>query len=449
MSREYLFEKESIPKLMAKLCIPAVTTILIMIIYNMADMFFVGQTGNAMQVAAVSLSAPIFSLLSALGTLIGGGGCTAIAIALGKKDEKKARSVTAFCFYFSLLLGFLFMIAILIGINPILKMIGTSEATRHFTKDYLQILYLGAPVILFSSVSGNLVRANGAAKESMIGSILGSVVNIILDPILILGFRIGVKGAAIATVIGYIASFIYFIRYFRKHNDSFSLNCKNVSLKPDFSWRILYLGLPTSLGVTLMSISNVFANNILVSYGDAAVAASGIAGRISMIIGMLQMGICMGIQPALAYNHGAKNLNRMKSLIKTTAIVTITLGSLLTGLGWLFKEPLVIAFVNDNEVLRFGQQMIIGNLIAGPIIGLFYLSTGCLQSIERAGLATFTSLLRQGIIYIPLLFALNKLAGLNGIIFSHAVADIISTIIGIGICGFTYKKLLRKDSELV
>ncbi|MFV0363665.1 MAG: MATE family efflux transporter [Suipraeoptans sp.] len=449
MNRENLFEKESIPKLMIKMCIPAIISILIMIIYNMADMFFIGKTGDAMQVAAISLSAPIFSILSAIGTLIGGGGCTAIAVALGKKNTEKAKSMTVFCFYASLVIGFGFTIIILLGIEPILNVIGTSEMTRAFTKDYLQTIFLGAPIILFSSVSGNIVRANGASKESMFGNLLGSLTNIVLDPIFILAFGLGVKGAAIATIIGYTLSSIYFVIYFRKHRDSFSFKLKHLSFKPDVSWKILYLGLPTALGVVLMSVSNIFTNNILVSYGDAAVAASGIAGRISMVIGMLQMGICMGIQPALAYSHGARNLARMKEIIKTTAIVTITLGTALTILGWIFKGPLVVAFVNDAQVLHFGQRMIIGNLIAGPVIGLFYLSTGYLQSIEKAGVATFTSLLRQGIVYIPVLLIMNATFELNGIIFSHAIADILSTGVAVLICASTYRGLVKqKDSNV-
>ena len=195
------FEKDSIWSLIAKNGIPAMLTMVIVIIYNLADTFFVGQTHNDMMVAAVSVAAPIFTLLITIGTLIGSGGCSIISRAIGSNNKEISKQTSSFCFYVSILIGIIFALLLLISCEPILYLIGATDNTIHLASVYLRIIAVGSPFIIFSNTMANVIRADGAAKESMIGNMIGTIINIILDPVMILLLNFGIAGAAVATVI--------------------------------------------------------------------------------------------------------------------------------------------------------------------------------------------------------------------------------------------------------
>lgn len=444
MNKEELFEKESILKLMGKLCVPSTVTILVMIIYNMADMYFVGQLGNPLMVASISLTMPLSSILSAIGTLIGGGACTAMAINFGKKDYATIKQMSSFCFYISIVLGILYTLVMMVFHPQILELIGTSPDTYAHTRTYMCTLFLGAPIILLCSVFSNAIRSTGAAKDAMVGNLIGTITNIILDPILIIFFNLGLKGAAIATIIGNTFALIYYMRYIIKnHSASFSFRIKDFTLRPEISIEILSLGIPTALGVLLISISGIIKNNAFKSYGDIVIAASGIIGRITMIIGMLQIGITTGIQPAIGYNFGSKNLKRINEIVKTTAITTFTIGFVLTVLGRIFGDKIIAAFINDADVIEVGKTLIVGSLISGPIVGWSNLSINYLQAAQKAKIATLLSTLRQGIIFIPVLYLMHNMFGLMGVVYSNAISDIIATIISVSVCYTIYRRQIK------
>ena len=443
MEKTDRFTSEPIWKLIAKMCIPAIVTTLVVVLYNMADIFFISKTGDTAQVAAISLISPIFAILSGLGALIGSGGCAALSIVLGRRDEEQARKISSFCCYFSLGASLLFSIVVLCAMTPVMSFIQASPETEGYARTYLTWICVGAPFIVFSSAFANIVRAEGAVKESMIGNGIGSILNIILDPILILGFNMGVAGAAIATVIGNMASVVYIVLYIRSKKSRLSIHPRQFTFSRNISLKVISLGMPTAIGILLMSISNLITNTFVSGYGDSALAARGVAGSIGMIISMVQMGICMGIQPAIAYNFGAENLKRVIAIVKRTALLTVTVGSALSVICWFARTGFMASFINDAEVIGFGQQMVMGSIVSGPVFGLFYLATGILQSIDKASYATLTSLLRQGIILIPILLLLNAIAGLSGVIFAQAVADVVATVIGVGLCFTQYTRITR------
>lgn len=427
---EEMLQKESMGKLLAKMCIPSVIIMVVIVIYNMADIYFIGKTNDYNKIAAVSMSGPMFSVLQAIGTLFGGGGMVALATALGKEDESKVRKITSFCCYGSIIIGLLFAIAVNVFAYPLVLVMG---ATSQFMEDmivYIRILAIGAPVILFANVFGNIVRADGSAKESMIGNIIGTVCNIILDPILIMGLHMGVAGAAIATVIGNLLNCIYLVSYIIKNQKKFSLKWQDFSMKQGLPWEIVSLGFPLAASTILMSFASMIQNKLLVGYGDVVVAASGVAGKVGMLIAMVIMGICMGVQPAIAYSYGSGNKKRMGEIIKSTGILAVVTGTILTVVCFIFRNPMVAAFIQDDTLISFGQKMVIGGIITGPVYGLYQLSASFLQSTGKVSYASFVSLLRQGIVFIPLIFLLNILFGLNGLIFAGAVSDVISVVIG-------------------
>lgn len=300
------FEKEPIWRLIVKNGVPSMVTMLVVIIYNLADTFFVGQTHNDYMVAAVSVAAPIFTLLITVGTLIGGGGCTIISNALGGRDVGRARRTSCFCFYASLGIGVVLAAILLVWCEPVLRIAGATDNTIGMAGTYLRIIALGAPFIVFSNTMGNLIRADGAAKQAMIGNMIGTVVNIVLDPVMILAWDWGIAGAAIATVLGNVLACAYYLVYVLRHRDG-AMSCvpSAFTLRREISVPVFSIGLPGALGNLLMSFSNIIMNLFLVPYSDSAVAAMGVAMKIGMIVAMIQMGLCMGVLPILAYNFGS------------------------------------------------------------------------------------------------------------------------------------------------
>ena len=427
MGNEKLFRDESIGKLILKTSLPSVLIILMMLIYNMADIFFIGQTGDALQVAAVSLSGPLLSILSGLGTLVGAGGCAAIATAWGKGETQKVRSMSSFCGWGAIAMGLVFALVFFAAQQPILKGIGTSGETLAFTQSYLRIIGAGAPLMIFSSAMANVVRGQGAVKESMTGNILGNVVNILLDPLFISVFGWGVAGAAFATVIGNGLSSLYFLRFLTGKKSVLSMDLKDFSLKPAVSLKVLSLGLPTAFSVLLMSLSSILVNNIAAAYGDRVIAAMGVAGRVGMLVSMVQMGICMGVQPAVSYNFGARLFGRMNALLKRTLCITLGMGSLLTALVYFGRTPMVAFFLDDQEVIRLGESIVAISMVTGPIFGIGQLCTIYLQSTDKASMATVASVLRQGLFLLPAVLILNRAFGLTGLLWSSVVADLLST----------------------
>lgn len=440
-NNEELLQKAAFPKLILHLCIPTIVIMLVMVLYNMADTYFIGKTNDPYKIAAVSLCGPIFSILSGLGTLLGSGGCTVISLSLGQKHYDRIKAVTSLCFYGALALGFLFLIAANLNITAIARLIGSDQDTVAYTASYLRIIACGAPVILFTNVFANLIRADGAAKQSMMANGLGTIVNIVLDPVLIMGLHMGVAGAAIATVAGNVVSAVYLLYYVLRKQKLFSLRPGDVSLTKDTVLPVLTLGMPLACSTILMSCSTMLMNNVLVSYGSVTVAANGVAGKAGMLISMLQMGICMGMQPAISYNCGAGAYTRMRRIVKHTGVLTVATGTLLTCICFLCRQQFVTAFIDHAEVIALGQKMIVASMLIGPFYGLYQLSTTFLQATGKAGFATVVSLLDKGAVFIPMLYLLNALFGLDGVIYTAAVTDMISILVGGALCLYWNKKL--------
>ncbi len=437
------FENDSVWRLILKNGIPAMLTIVIVIAYNLADTFFVGQTHNDMMVAAVSVAAPIFTLLITVGTLIGSGGCSIISRALGSKNEKRARQTSSFCFYASIFIGIIFAAVLWIGCNQILELIGATDKTIDMAAIYMKIIAIGAPFIVFSNTMANIIRADGATQESMIGNIIGTVLNLLLDPIIILGLQWGIAGAAAATVFGNICACVYYAVLLRRRKSA-ALSCswKDFTMNPRISVPVFSIGLPGALSNLLMSVSNIIMN-IFLPYGDHAVAAMGVAMKVGMIVAMLQMGLCMGVLPILAYNFGSGKTQRVKETIRKTGTICVGLGSAATLICFLTAHSLVKDFVTETETISLGVRMVYAIILSGPVLGLFFLTTNVMQAAGRSLLPTVVSLSRQGIVYVPCLYLFHAVWGLNGIIFTQAVFDMAATVLAVALCGY----LLRKDAQ--
>lgn len=447
-SNKQLFEEAPVSKAVAVMAIPTMISMLVVVIYNMADTFFIGQTGDPMQVAAVSLATPVFMVFMALGNLFGIGGSSAISRALGEKKIERARQISSFCCYGSLGLGIIMSLGFLVGMNGILKLIGASENTIGFARDYLTYIAFGGPFIMFGTAFGNILRGEGAAKESMIGNMIGTVTNIVLDPIMILMLGWGVVGAAVATVIGNIAASAFYLLYFLRKKSSLSIRLKDFHMGDRIAAGVMSIGIPASLNNILMSCANIVLNQVLISYGDTPVAAMGVASKANMLVVLLQIGLCAGIQPLIGYNYGARNKKRLLDVFKFTGLCAVIIGTLLTAVMVVARQTVIRAFIDDAEVIAYGIQMVIALQLSGPVLGILFLCINTIQGMGKAIPSLVLTICRQGLVFIPLVYILNGMFGLDGVVYAQAVADFISIVLSLVICLGIFRKMDQVNAAI-
>lgn len=323
--------------------------------------------------------------------------------------------------------------------NPVLSLFGANAETYEFAKGYTFHISYGAPFIIWSAAASFIVRAEGASKEAMIGSMIGTVANIILDPVFISVFGMGTAGAAIATTIGNILASAYYLWYFLKKSRVLSVRWKDFKMKNGILAGICSSGFPTAIFSALMSVSTIVLNQLLVEYGNAPVAAIGIVFKANMFITFLQMGLANGVQPLLGYNFGAGNIKRFREVESYTKKCCLAAGVLATVLFFVFREPVIRLFISDEKVISYGVKMLTAYMLSGPAIGFLFVNMNCMQSVGRAFPAAVLSVLRQGILLIPLLYVLRYLFGLDGVILGQSLTDYIAVLLS----AFLWRKIRK------
>ena len=438
------FEQQSAGKLLLTMCLPAVIIMVVMTVYHMTDLFFIGQLGDVTQLAAVSLVSPAIGIQSVFGTLIGGGGCAIIARRLGEKKGGE-REIAGSCLLLSLASGGLYAAVLLAGIGQLLPLLGVSEQAAPFARQYLTIAAISTPAVVFSTAFGNIIRAEGAARQSMTANLLGTLTNILLDPLFILVFGMGVTGAALATALGNLLSALYLVCYLRSAKSRLAPTltkhgCRT-SLIP-----ILTLGLPSALGNLLMNLAGGIQNRMLTGYGDQAIAAFSVGGKAAMVVAMVGMGIAIGIQPVLGYFWGAGNRQRLAGMLRASTITAVACTSLLGGCCLLFAPQLVHLFTTDPQTSELAIKVTRAALVTAPLLGGYYLSGNLLQAAGRALPATIASILRQGLVLIPVLLAAKLLGGLEGIVWSSAISDLLSSAAAILMTFSVYRHRFHRET---
>ncbi len=447
MDNQDMMKNTPVWKLIVKLCVPTVIMTLVMALYNMTDIFFVGLTKNSSMVSALSVCMPVFMIVQAFGSLIGGGGSTAIAIALGRGQDEKIRKFSSFCCYASIIIGLCIAVIGNVFTSQIVKLLGSADTYASYASSYLRIICAGSPIMIFSYSFVNIMRADGSAKESMVANLSGTITNIILDPVFILALGMGAAGAAIATVIGNAVSLVLAIRHISKHAKAMSLNIKNFTLKKEISLKTLSLGLPTAAGTLLVSVAYTVMNNLLVVIDENATGAFGVCRTIMLMSTMIQMGISMGMQPAISFNYGDKNMRRVKEITLKTGLLTVIFGICVAAVCISARSAVLKLFLSDENVLNYTNVMLVGCLCTAPIYGIYEQSYAFLQAIDRAVYGTIVTLLRQGIVLIPVMLLLNKIGGFNALIFSFAVTDVIAAAVGLLLSVYWYRKTCAKISN--
>lgn len=428
-----IFENAPVRKAVLQNALPAMAAMLMVLIYNLADTFFIGQTHDDLQVAAVSMATPVFLLFMALGTVFGIGGTSVISRALGEGRREYAKKVCSFCMWSCVAVGIVMSALFLTFMDYILILVGASANTWEYTKTYLIIVSISGPFVLIANCYSNIIRAEGKSGKAMMGQVIGNLLNVILDPVMILGFGWNIAGAAIATVIGNVAGAVYYIFYFLRKKTILSISIKDFSIKEGIMYETLVIGVPAALGSLLMSVSNIVMNGQMAKYGDMAVAGVGVAMKVTMITSMLCIGLGQGVQPLLGYCVGAKKWSRYKKALRFSLIFAFLLSSFLTLICYIFINPIVSVFLTEAEAFGYGASFSRILLCTSFLFGVFYVLLNALQAAGAAREALVVNISRQGLIYIPAMFFLGALFNEAGLIWAQPVADILSLALAVAL----------------
>lgn len=443
-----IFEKAPVRKAVLQNALPAMAAMMMVLIYNLADTFFIAQTHDALQVAAVSLATPVFLLFMAVGTIFGIGGVSVISRAMGEGRKEYAKKVCSFCMWCCIVIGIIMSVLFLTFMDQIIALVGASADTWEYAKTYLVIVSLSGPFVLISNCYSNVIRAEGQSGKAMMGQLIGNLANVILDPIMILVFKWDIAGAAIATVIGNVIGAVYYIYYFLRGGSSLSISLKDFSAKDKIAYNVLMIGIPAALGSLLMSVSNIIMNAQMTKYGDMAVAGVGVAMKVTMMTGMVCIGLGQGVQPLLGYCVGAKKWDRYKNALNFSLLFAFVLSTVLTIICYIFTNQIVSAFLTNSAAFEYGVTFSRILLSTSFLFGVFYVISNAIQACGAATEAFIVNISRQGIIYIPALFLLGTLFQETGLIWAQPVADVLS----LALASFLYvrkvKVLLKNDKVL-
>ncbi len=428
-----LFESASVPKAYMKLALPVVLSMMVSLVYNMVDTYFIALTGKQELVAGVSLAAPIFTLMIAFGDIFGLGGSSLISRLFGEKREEEAKRASAFCLWAAIGFGIFVTIVLLVFRTPILKLLGTDAATFEYASEYYTWIAVGAASIILGLVPSNILRTEGLAMQAMAGSILGSIVNIILDPVFIFGLGQGAAGAAMATVIGNVIADVYYIYVMNKKAKRLSVSLKEIKIPGTMIRDILVIGIPASITNLMQSIMIMITNHYLIAYGTDKVAAMGIALKANMISAFILVGFAFGGQPLVGYNYGAKNQKRLKEILRFAYLFEAGLALVFTILISIFAPFIIKIFMNQSDIITNGAMMLRFQQLGMVFMAITLVSTCVCQSVGSAAGAFALSISRQGVIYAILLIVLKSVFGYTGIIATQACADVVTALIAIGI----------------
>lgn len=443
-----IFRDAPVPKAVLSNVIPSIISMLMVLVYNLADTFFIGQTNNAYMVAAVSIATPAFLIFMAVGMLFGIGGTSLISRMLGEGKRDYAKNASSFCFWSGLTIGIIAMICIWIFVEPVCRLIGASNDTLTYTIQYLSIVAAGIPFLIISNMFSNIIRAEGNAQKAMMGMIIGNMINIVLDPVMILGFGWNVVGAAVATVLGNVFSSVFYIVHLLSKNSLLSIHIKDFKARDRIAAGVLAIGIPASLNSVLMSVSNIFINNLMAKHGDMAVAGLGVAMKVNMIVVMLLIGLGTGIQPLLGYCFGARNKERYIAVLKFSVILALCMSAVMTVICYCGAGPLVRAFLEDADAFRYGMSFARIYIVSGPILGLLFVFINAIQSMGAAIPSLILSVSRQGLLYLPILFTINAFFNTpEHLAMTQPMTDYLATALAIILFLIAYRKYFGSSDK--
>ena len=435
MNKKELFESERPSKALAIMAIPTVASQLVVLLYNLADTWFIGRTNNPYMIAASSIALTVYLVFASLSNVFGVGGGSLMVRLLGEKKPDDAGKVASYSVLWSSVTGIILSILVFIFMTPILKLLGASDNTLEYGKQYLLYTSVigGVPTIL-SMCMPQFLRNSGYSKEAGIGIGLGSLLNIILDPIFmfeLLPEGKEVLGAAIATCISNIISMIYFIiMYLKVRNETvLSIPRRFEKIGHENKKSLYSVGIPAAISVFLFDFVTIIINRIASSYGDIPLASMGIVLKLERIPINTGLGICLGMVPLIAYNYGAKNYERMNQIFKVARKTLIIFSLICVAIAWIFAEELVGVFISDEETVRIGVDFLKGRCFIFPFMLMGYLIVNYMNAINKGMISFALAILRHLILIVPIMLFMNKLWGMKGFTWSQLVADVINAVI--------------------
>ncbi|MFR8126344.1 MAG: MATE family efflux transporter [Acutalibacter sp.] len=444
-----LFESMPIPRAVMKLAIPTVLSSLVMVLYNLADTYFVGMLNNAVENAAVTLAAPLLLAFNAVNNLFGVGSSSMMSRSLGKKDYETVYRSAAFGFYCSIFAGLLFSIAYTVFQVPLLNLLGATEETLGATIGYARwTVTFGAVLTILNVVLAYLVRAEGAAMHASIGTMSGCFLNILLDPIFILpwGLNMGAEGAGLATFLSNCVACLYFfvLLYVKRGRTYVCVNPKMFSFKRHIVVGVCAVGIPASiqnlLNVTGMSVLNNFTS----AFGSNAVAAMGIAQKINSVTVQIALGLSQGIMPLISYNYASGNIKRMKKTFFFTARIALVFLVLMEIAYYAGARTWVGLFMQDQQIVDYGARFLRGFCLGMPFLAIDFLAVGVFQACGLGKNAFLFAILRKVVLEIPALFILNALFPLYGLAYAQFAAELVLAIAAVIVLARLFRRLERR-----
>lgn len=425
-----MLANEPISTLMWKLSLPASVGMLVNALYNIVDTIYIGHGVGAMGIAGLSIAFPVQMILGGTGAMLGMGAASVISRNLGAKNYKRAEVAFGNNLFLIALLGSLISLIGTLFTGTILRTFGATDSILPYAMDYMSVIFLGAPLIIFSMSMNNVIRSEGAAKIAMLSMIIGAVGNIILDPFFIFVLDLGIRGAAMATVLSRLLVIGWVFFYYSSGKSVLFFSVKYLKPVPGIMKEILLIGFPAMLRHGSTSFVFGMVNQLAGFYGgDTAIAIFGILNRVVMFGGMPMVGISQGMQPILGYSYGAGYFHRAREVIKKSAIIATSFSILITLLLFLFPEAVITLFTSDPGLLEKGPVAMRMMTCGFFVIGFQMIGGTLFQAIGKALPSFVLNTSRQILLLIPVLLILPRYLGINGVWLSFPISDILSTVI--------------------
>lgn len=453
IEKSQLFEKTSIPQAVMKLAVPTVISSLVMVIYNLADTYFVGMLNNPIQNAAVTLAAPVLLAFNAVNNLFGVGSSSMMNRSLGKKDYDTVCRSSAFGFYSALICGILFSVLFTVFKTPLINILGADAENSAATGEYLKwTVTCGAAPAILNVVLAYLVRAEGSSLHASIGTMSGCLLNIILDPVFILpeGLNMGAAGAGLATFISNCAACVYFfvLLYIKRGKTYVCIKPSEFRLQKYILLGVMGVGIPAAIQNLLNVTGMTVLNNFTAQYNSDAVAAMGIAQKINMIPMYIALGFSQGIMPLVGYNYASGNSERMKKTVFFSGKIMLGF-MLIASIGYYFgADALVALFMKNNTVLTYGTKFLRGLCLAMPFLCIDFLGVGVFQACGLGKNALIFAVLRKIVLEIPALYILNFLFPLYGLAYAQLTAELVLAAAAIVVLYRLFGSLKNKSNSL-
>ncbi|MDO4308276.1 MAG: MATE family efflux transporter [Eubacteriales bacterium] len=449
VQKTVLFEQMPIPKAVMTLAVPTVISSLVMVIYNLADTYFVGMINDPVQNAAVTLAAPVLLAFNAVNNLFGVGSSSMMSRALGQKDYDTVYKSSAFGFYCSLICGLLFSLFYTLFSQPLLGVLGANPETAAATGEYLKwTVSCGAAPAILNVVMAYLVRAEGSSFHASVGTMSGCLLNIFLDPIFIMpwGLNMGAAGAGLATFLSNCAACLYFfvLIIVKKGKTFVCINPKMFGFSKSIVLGVCAVGIPASIQNLLNVTGMTVLNNFTSSFGSDAVAAMGISQKINMVPLQVTLGMSQGIMPLVSYNYASGNRQRMKDTIFFTAKLSLSVLVVITGIYYLGAGKLIALFMNNEAIIAYGSRFLRGLCLTLPFLCMDFLAVGVFQACGMGKKSLVFAILRKIVLEIPAIILLNHFFPLYGLAYAQPLAEFILAIAAVIVLARMFQQLQNK-----